>query len=387
MVIKMKKKHAKAIVNLALALVALLLIVFLLPKVLVYFLPFVIGWIIAWIANPLVRFFEEKVKIRRKAGTAFVIIAVIAGIMLLGYLVSAKLIEEVIGLTLSLPSLWQSLEGDMRSIGENWAIFYTRLPEDVQNGIIAIGAGAETAISNFVSQIGTPTFAAVGNFAKNLPSIIIGIIMTVLSAYFFIAEKDYLQNFCKQYVPKTLQEKWGIVMGSMKSAVGGYFKAQLKIECWIYLLLLIGLMFLKINYAFLIAFAIAVLDVLPFFGTGTVMVPWAIVKFLSGDYQMTIGLLIIWGVGQLVRQIIQPKIVGDSIGMPPIPTLFLLFLGYKVAGVFGMIIAVPIGIIVVNMNQSGAFDTVKKSLFILIDSVNNFRKFTEEEVDRKDEEH
>lgn len=382
----MEKKHVKAIVNLILALAALLLLVFLLPKLLVYFMPFVIGWVIALIAGPLVKFFEEKLKIRRKAGTAFVIIAVIAGVIVLGYLLVAKLIQELIGLTLSLPQLWQSLEADMRDIGRNWAVFYTRLPEDVQSGIVAMGTGVEKAISNFVGGIGTPTMNAVGNFAKNLPTVIIGIIMTVLSAYFFIAEKDYMQDCARQYIPKSVREKWNIIMGSMKTAIGGYFKAQFKIECWIYLLLLIGLLFLKINYAFLIAFGIAILDLLPFFGTGTVMVPWAIVKFLSGDYQMMLGLLIIWGVGQLVRQIIQPKIVGDSMGVAPIPTLFLLFLGYKVAGVVGMIIAVPIGIIIVNMNRAGAFDTVKQSVMILVDSVNRFRKFTEDEVKKSDEE-
>lgn len=382
----MEKKHVKAIVNLILALAALLLLVFLLPKLLVYFMPFVIGWVIALIAGPLVKFFEEKLKIRRKAGTAFVIVAVIAGVIVLGYLLVAKLIQELIGLTLSLPQLWQSLEADMRDIGRNWAVFYTRLPEDVQSGIVAMGTGVEKAISNFVGGIGTPTMNAVGNFAKNLPTVIIGIIMTVLSAYFFIAEKDYMQDCARQYIPKSVREKWNIIMGSMKTAIGGYFKAQFKIECWIYLLLLIGLLFLKINYAFLIAFGIAILDLLPFFGTGTVMVPWAIVKFLSGDYQMMLGLLIIWGVGQLVRQIIQPKIVGDSMGVAPIPTLFLLFLGYKVAGVVGMIIAVPIGIIIVNMNRAGAFDTVKQSVMILVDSVNRFRKFTEDEVKKSDEE-
>lgn len=382
----MEKKHVKAIVNLILALAALLLLVFLLPKLLVYFMPFVIGWVIALIAGPLVKFFEEKLKIRRKAGTAFVIIAVIAGVIVLGYLLVAKLIQELIGLTLSLPQLWQSLEADMRDIGRNWAVFYTRLPEDVQSGIVAMGTGVEKAISNFVGGIGTPTMNAVGNFAKNLPTVIIGIIMTVLSAYFFIAEKDYMQDCARQYIPKSVREKWNIIMGSMKTAIGGYFKAQFKIECWIYLLLLIGLLFLKINYAFLIAFGIAILDLLPFFGTGTVMVPWAIVKFLSGDYQMMLGLLIIWSVGQLVRQIIQPKIVGDSMGVAPIPTLFLLFLGYKVAGVVGMIIAVPIGIIIVNMNRAGAFDTVKQSVMILVDSVNRFRKFTEDEVKKSDEE-
>ena len=92
------------------------------------------------------------------------------------------------------------------------------------------------------------------------------------------------------------------------------------------------------------------------------------------------GLLIIWVAGQLVRQIIQPKIVGDSIGMEPIPTLFLLFIGYKVAGVMGMILAVPIGIIIVNLYEEGVFDTTKQSIQILVAGFNKFRRIRPEDI-------
>ena len=83
------------------------------------------------------------------------------------------------------------------------------------------------------------------------------------------------------------------------------------------------------NYFALIALGIAFLDFLPFFGTGTVLIPWAIIRILTADYKIAIGLLIIWGGGQLARQLIQPKIVGDSMGVAPLPTLFLLFIGYR----------------------------------------------------------
>ena len=172
-----------------------------------------------------------------------------------------------------------------------------------------------------------------------------------------------------------------MVKHSLGRSVGGYFKAQLKIEIWMYLLLVIGLSILIVDYVFLIALGIAILDLLPFFGTGTVMVPWAIIKILSADYQMAIGLLIIWGVGQLARQIIQPKIVGDSIGVPPIPTLLLLFFGYKVGGVLGMIIAVPLGLLLYTLYEEGVFDTTKNSILILIAGINRFRKLKPHDLD------
>ncbi len=181
-------------------------------------------------------------------------------------------------------------------------------------------------------------------------------------------------------MPDAVRYRFDLIRRSFRKAVGGYFKAQFKIECWIYLLLLIGLLVLKVRYAPLVALGIAFLDFLPVFGTGTVMIPWAVVEILSKDYKMSVGLLIIWCVGQLVRQMIQPKIVGDSIGVDAIPTLFLLFVGYKVAGVLGMILAVPIGIIVVNLYEEGVFDTTKQSVEILVAGFNKFRRIRPEDT-------
>lgn len=374
------KKYVKVILNLLTALVILAAVIWLLPKLLGFFMPFVVGWVIALIANPLVRLFDEKLKIRRKAGSAIVIIAVIAGIIGIGYLVVVKLVEEGYGFIQELPLIWSSLEQDLEEIGRNLSRFYDRMPLSLQENLAAFGSSANAMIGSLVNKLSSPTVTAVSNFAKNLPSFFIGLVMCLLSSYFFVAQREEVLQFCRRHLPRGLGKQWEIVTGSLKSAVGGYAKAQLKIEFWIYLLLVLGLSILKIKYTLIIALGIAILDILPFFGTGAVLLPWAAIKFLSADYKMTIGLLLIWGIGQLVRQLIQPKIVGDSIGMPAIPTLFLLFIGYKAAGVIGMILAVPVGIIVVNMNENGVFDTTKNSVRILLHGFNRFRRLTEEDL-------
>lgn len=374
------RTYIKVLMNLGIALLVLILVIFLLPKAVLFFMPFVIGWIIALIANPLVLFFEDKLKIRRKAGTAFVIIAVIALVVLAGYLIGAKVVRETVGLVNELPQMWDALEEDFRTIGKNMDILYSRFPEEVRSTIADIGEEMEGFVGDLVGKAGTPTIEAVGNFAKNLPTILIGIIMCLLSAYFFVAEREYLSVQVKSHMPEAVVYHWNLMSRSFRRAVGGYFKAQFKIEIWMYLLLVLGFWILKVNYAFLIALGIAFLDFLPVFGTGTVLMPWAVIKVLSADYKMAIGLMIIWCGGQLARQIIQPKIVGDSIGMPPIPTIFLLFIGYKAAGVFGMIIAVPIGIIFVNMYEEGVFDTTRNSIKILLAGINNFRRLEEEDM-------
>lgn len=372
--------YVKVVLNLLTALVIFFLCIYVLPKCILFFMPFVIGWIIALIASPVVRFFEEKLKVRRKGASVIVIVAVLAVVILIVYAVASKLIREGIGFINELPMLLESIKAEFRQVGDNLQGVYSRLPEDMQSTLNNLSVQAGSYFSDIMENVGTPTVEAVGNVARQLPDIFLGVVMCILSAYFFVADKKYMSDFAQRYVPDSVRYQFDLIRRSLRKAVGGYFKAQLKIECWVYLLLVIGLLALHVRYALLVALGIAFMDLLPVFGTGTIMIPWAVIEILGRNYSMAVGLLIIWCVGQLVRQMIQPKIVGDSMGLNAIPTLFLLFVGYKVAGVAGMIFAVPIGIIVVNLYEEGVFDTTKQSIEILAAGFNRFRKIRPEDT-------
>lgn len=223
---------------------------------------------------------------------------------------------------------------------------------------------------------------AAGNFAKNLPLIIIGVIMAVLSSYFFIAEREYVIKLVKSVASESALSRWDVVYSTMKDAVGGYFRAQFKIMGVVFAIILVGLAILGVDYAILLALLIALLDFLPFFGTGAVMWPWAIYQLIERNYIMAVGLVIIWAVSQLIRQLIQPKLVGDSIGLEPIPTLILLYIGFRIGGAFGLIIAVPIGMIIINLYRAGMFSNFVKSVKILTREANSFRHIEDEDEDK-----
>lgn len=376
-----KRTYLKVFLNLGISLCILLVCVFLLPRIIIWFMPFVTGWIIALIASPLVHFFEKRLKIRRKAGTAFVIISVIALVILAGYLIGAQLVEQIAEFIGDVPKLWEAAQEDFAQIGEKLSVALKYLPSELQLTINSITGNVQEYFGGIMESISEPTITALGNFVGSLPNIVISVIMSLLFAYFYVADKGYLSGLLEKAIPDSVLVRLQMIKRGLTKAVGGYFKAQLKIEVWMYLLLGIGFSILQVKYAFLIAIGVAILDLLPFFGTGTVLIPWAIIKFLSADYKMVIGLLIIWGVGQLARQLIQPKIVGDSVGLAPIPTIILLFVGYRVAGVIGMIIAVPIGIIILNLYEEGVFNTTINSLKILYAGISNFRHLTKEDME------
>ena len=139
-------------------------------------------------------------------------------------------------------------------------------------------------------------------------------------------------------------------------------------------ILMFAFAFMGVHYSILVALLIAFLDFLPFFGTGTAMIPWAVYKLLVGDYKTAIILLIIYAVTQAVHQLLQPKLIGDSVGLNPLVTLLLLYVGYRLGSVIGMIIAVPIGMVVINMMQVGAFDYIFDDVKVLVEGILGLRE-------------
>lgn len=374
---KKSTKYLKILVNLLVALLVILLMCVAVPKLLVFFMPFVIGWIISMIANPLVHFLEKKLKVVRKHGSMITIIGVLAAVILVGYLAGTKLVSEAINLIDSVPKIYESFQEDFEEIGDNLQIFYDRLPKSMQKSISNATENLSGYISGAVQAIGEPTFEAAGNFAKNVPGTLIGIIMCIISAYFFTADRENILNLLEKSIPDGIWKRCSTVISDLKHVVGGYFKAQFKIMGVVYIILVIGLLILKVDYVLLVGLLIAFLDALPFFGTGTVLGPWAILKILSKDYTMAVGLIILYLVTQLVRQLIQPKMVGDSIGMNPLATLIFMYIGYKFSSIIGMIIAVPIGMILINLYKAGVFDNQIRCIKELVQDINEFRKLDE----------
>lgn len=374
------KAYLKALANIILALIGVCLLIIVLPRLLSFFMPFVAAWIIALLASPMVKFLEEKLKIKRKAGTACVIVAVIALIVLIGYGTAVFLIEQIRGLLADLPEIWEALQLQAREIGRSFSKLFDSLPKDMQEGWMYFFENVEIFFGEWIADLGSPSVSWLGNMARQLPNLFVAVIMCFLAAFAFTAERASMRNFVQDYMPESMKKYWDMIRVSLSEAVGGYLKAQLKIEFWIYLIVAAGLFILRIDYAPVLAIFIAALDFLPIFGTGAILWPWIVFEALNGNYRLAVGLTVIWGVSQIVRQVIQPKIMGDSMGLHTLPTLFLLYIGYKVSGIFGMIAAVPVGIIFRNMYQAGVFDTIVNSFRILTAGVKRFRHLTKEDI-------
>ena len=368
------RPYWKVLVSLVFSLTATVLFIYVGIKAIFYFMPFVIGWILSVIAGPLVTFLEKKLKIMKRLGSAITIILVLALCIGLIYLIISQIWEEISVLIRNFPSMYHDLERGMSQIGAQGNTLFERFPEQIQNSWATLMNNLDDTASSLIGRIGEPTIEVAGNVAKRIPSVLIGTIVAFVSAYFFIADKENLGEWVKKVVPKSITSRLLLVGENLKYAMGGYFKAQFKIMGVVFAILLVGFTLMQIRFSILLAIAIAFLDFLPFFGTGTALIPWAIYKFLVGDYKMVVALVILYGVTQLVRQLIQPKLVGDSMGLNPLYTLFLLYLGYRVGSVLGMIFAVPIGLILLNLYQAGAFDYILNDVKILAEGILSLRE-------------
>ena len=369
-----ERPYWKVIVSLAVSLIGTILFIYVGYRLLAFFMPFVIGWFLAYVASPLVNWLEKRVRIVKKLGSALIIILVLAGVGLLCYFLGSKLWQEIRALIENMPGIYRDLESGFYTVGENLEGIFEMLPEGVQEGWQTMISNLDQTMGNLIGRISEPTMAAAGNFAKRIPSIFIGTIVTFISSYFFIAEREEVIIWAKKVAPDPLVERMSMVMDNLKYAVGGYFKAQFKIMIVVCLILIVGFVILDVHFYFLLAILIALLDFLPFFGTGTALIPWGLYKLMVGDYKMVIGLVILYGVTQLVRQLIQPKLVGDSMGLKPLLTLVFLYAGYKIGGVIAMIFAVPIGMSVMNLYKAGAFDYILDDVKILMEGLLKLRE-------------
>lgn len=371
---KKSTKYLKIVCNLLTAVLILFAVVYILPKALAYFMPFVVGAILALIANPVVKFLEKRIRIKRKYGSVLLIVLVIAGIVLICNGIWSVLWEGIQSFSEYLPTMYHNAGVELTKAGESLEAFLNRLPFTKDINFAKYEETIQDFLRNLMSGSGETTAGFLESAAKGIPNALVSAVVGLLATYFFIVDKEKIAAIAEKRIPETFRKRAAVMYRQILGVVGGYFKAQFKIMGVIYVVLVIGLLVLGVDYAWLIGFGIAVLDMLPVFGTGTVLCPWAVVKLFSGNYMTALGMLSLYGLTLLIHQLIQPKLVGESVGMDPFAALFFMYIGYRVSGVAGMVFAIPLGMILINTYKAGAFDTVIWCLKEIVTDFNDFRR-------------
>lgn len=347
-----------------------------------FFLPFMIGWVIALIAGPVVRLLDQKVRIWRSFSSIAIIVLVIGGIMAIMWGLSAWLFRQVVDLSDNLPGVETAMKDAAALLEDRIAGMLAALPGNIHFSFRELGNSAIEYLSKYLGNIGQPAMEMAGDFLSSIPNAIVYVIVTILSAYFFLTDKEELTKKLYDVLPESVHHTIEVMKGRTTKLVGGYFFAQVKIMLLMYVILVIGFLILRVPYSGVIAILVALLDFLPVFGTGTVLVPWGIISLIMGNYFQGIGMFVLYGVTLLGRQLLQPKLVGDAMGLNPLATLFFMYLGFRISGIAGMILAVPVGMIVIELYHIGLFDRFLHNCALLVKGINDFRK--EGETEKKE---
>lgn len=242
------------------------------------------------------------------------------------------------------------------SLSENITGTFSRLIDDFNISSLFKEIGIDTGtITSGVSSGISGVFSVV----KNIPSVLIGIIIGIIAWIFFTKDYNYIVRFIQKQLPDSKKNLLVEIKQVFSKTILKMFRAYGLIMIITFLELFLGFTIMSLvgimdnGYYALIAVGIAVFDILPVAGSGGILIPWALVSLVTGSYQQAIGLIVIYVVISVIRQYIEPKIVGNSLGVHPIITLMGLYLGYKVFGFIGMFV-VPITVMTLKaFNDTG----------------------------------
>lgn len=325
-----------------------LIILYIAFKLSVFYSPFLIAFIISLIIEPLIRKVMKITNLTRKASAILTLIIVFSIIIALLIWGITSLITET---SVILDNLNDNAENIINKVTElitNFNFDNIKLPNQIKDII-------QNTFNNIVgkgSDIAQSILTSIMNMVTNIPKILIYIAITIIATYFVCADKMYLLDQLEHHLPRNWVNKFGIKLKKVISSLGDYLKAEGVIILISFFIVLIGLLVfnivgMNVKYPLIIAIFIGFVDALPILGSGTVLVPWAVITAFNGDITLAISLIVLYVVVVVTRQLTEPKIVSNHIGIHPVFTLIAMYTGFKAIGVIGMFIG-PIILIILN---------------------------------------
>ena len=359
-------KYICRILRKALNLILLLILGYIGIKMSVFYLPFLIAFIISLMIEPAIKYLMKKTKLTRKMSSIIIFIivfSIIIGIITWGVI---SLISESTNLLQALNIYIDKAYTQIQDVISKLEITKISISDNVLD--IAQNASRELLlkVSTWLTQFLTKLINAI----TSIPVIGIYTVITILSVYFICTDKIYILDLMEHHMPKKWVQKIGTHIKEISKSLGGYLKAEATLILVSFVISVIGLYFRKfigldIKYPLLIALAIGFVDALPILGSGTVMIPWAIISALNGNLRLGIAIIILWIIMSIVRQILEPKIVSGKIGIHPIFTLIAMYTGFKIIGVMGMLVGPIVLIILKNIFatvlEQGVTNTLTKT--------------------------
>lgn len=328
------KEYSKRVFVAVVIIIATISVPYLIYLLFPHFIPFFLAYFTALALEPLASWIRKNFRITKNISVIITFTLFLGGSFLLFYLITTKIYGQ----------LWELLSF-FQANGPKIAQWFLALSKQIQSTIgllphdtavqinqMLLGAINNLTNLNLMSRIGTYTLG----LSTAIPNLFFLTLIYLISVYLLIHQLDNIKRRFFSFFKDSSQRKVIYVLGDLKRATFGFFKAQIILSALTFLLSFFGLLILRVEYAALIALLIVIVDILPILGTGSVLLPWALICLLQGNIFMAAGLVILFIVIIIIRKSIEPKVLGERIGLSALATLVSIWVGFKVLGIAGI---------------------------------------------------
>lgn len=325
------ERNIKAVFDLIILIAAILFCFLFFRYLFPIFLPFLIGWLLSLLFCPLADRLENH-GVPRGIGALLGILLLFALLGALGFWSGTGLYQQVRQALENLPQYMDMLENAMTAFWEHFDAFREQLPEQLQPFLLQFQQDFSDILFALVNQSApTSLFSAVPHF-------FLSFFVALISAYFFTKDKALIHRAYLAHVEPLVGFSIGTARKELAASVWGYVKTQLILMAYTFCICIAGMLVLRSPHPLLLSAVTAVIDALPFFGSGFILWPGAVFHLIMGRSFLALGYLVIYGIIQVMRQVLQPRILGAQIGLHPLLTLFSMYFGFRCIGVWGLLL-------------------------------------------------
>lgn len=319
-----------------------------------FLMPFLVAFCIAFILKPVINWITEKTRLKRKKVAVLVLIAFYVLTAALITVLGTRLVVFCRDAFYALPQVYENVFAPALTSVQDALEKWLRTMNPVLTEIVeSVGNNLSDSLSTLVTTISASALSAVTNVAAFVPSFLVKFIITIVASFFFVSDYYAITSFLARQLSQNARDMLFKIKDKGVDVIFKFGRAYAILLSITFVELFIGFSLLRVDYALLVALITAIVDILPILGTGTVLIPWSIAMLILGNYPLGAGLLILYAIITVVRQTLEPRVVGKQIGLYPLVTLVCMFVGTYLFGFVGLFGLPIIATILVQLSRSG----------------------------------
>jgi len=345
------EKKRKFLIDFLYILAIAAIVFFLLRYVVPLFTPFILGFLIALLLRPLVERLSKLLKLKQSLAATIILIIFYTVIGVIASILVVRVSVSLTQIFSNLPKMFQNdIQPFITAMMENISDFLSGMSPDLLASVEAIQSNILNALSSIVSKLSSNALTILTNVITGIPAFLLTFLFAVISSFFFTLDLQTITRFIRNQIGEKALEIIDAIQESFSSTILKFLRAYFILMSMTFVELTISFIILDFSNPMGLAILIAMIDILPVFGTGTVMIPWGIIEIFNGHFELGVSLLVVYLIITVIRNTVEPKIVGDQIGLYPLVTLMSMYIGTQLFGIIGLF-GLPITITILNNLQ------------------------------------